>query len=298
MNFVLDIVCRIFILALGIVSNSIGVIVFALRKNFKKFPSRVVYIGLGLLSIMFTTTSILNDLFGVYGYKMEKISDFFCKLNLYMYEIFNPIVAWTLSFLSVDRFICIQFNNVQLNKKIWFQTTILFLIIICNLIAYTPAFFIMSLTNYTTNATNPNTVVCNGNKSAFELFDLINSTLIPFVVMLLFSSLLIYTIFSSRLKILRMASERDKARLKKDIKFAISSIFLNFFFLSLNLPIHVAPLLDISPYTELNVIFQLAIYLSFSVTFIIMFIFNSLFRKELLIMFRLSESTIRLFTIF
>jgi hypothetical protein len=116
--------------------------------------------------------------------------------------------------------------------------------------------------------------------------DLINSTLIPFILMFIFSILLIYTIFKSRLRILRLNSAVDRKKLRKDIKFAFTSILLNVTFCIINLPVCVANLLnDVSEYY-----YKLLLYLffiSFCINYYILFTFNSVFRKELFLMFNI-----------
>ena len=96
--------------------------------------------------------------------------------------------------------------------------------------------------------------------------------------MLIFSILLIVTIFKSRRRVHLNNSEREKRRLKKDIKIAISSVLMNLLFFILIMPLDLYLLL---PYYSDDVYYitSCIYYISFAVNFYIMFLTNSLFRK-------------------
>jgi hypothetical protein len=78
--------------------------------------------------------------------------------------------------------------------------------------------------------------------------------------MFLFSSLLIGYIFKSSFRINLNNSEREKKRLNKDIKFAITSLSMNLLFMILNFPIEIY---DFFPYYNTIIM----IYLPFNVYF-------------------------------
>jgi len=63
-----------------------------------------------------------------------------------------------------------------------------------------------------------------------------NITLIPSVLMILFSCLLIGSIFKARGRVRLNNSEREKKRLKQDVKFTISLLTMNLLFILLTLP--------------------------------------------------------------
>jgi hypothetical protein len=64
--------------------------------------------------------------------------------------------------------------------------------------------------------------------------DLIDFILKPFILMIIFSTLLIITIFKSRSKVNN--SLKENKRLRKDIKVSISLLSMNLLFNLLNLP--------------------------------------------------------------
>jgi hypothetical protein len=288
------------ILFLGLLGNLIGILVF-FRKNLLKFPTRNLYISLAIFDTIYLVYRMLGELTIENGISMYLISNNWCKIFRYFRYSLGPISAWLLVYISIDKFISIQFPNFKLIKLVKFQNTVIFLIVIFNLIYYIPFFIysklfivysnetnILNNTNYINNTNNELNCYFTElyHKKVLYMMDLINSTLIPFILMFIFSILLIYTIFKSRLRILRLNSAIDRKKLRKDIKFAFTSILLNVTFCIINLPVCVANLLnDISEYY-----YKLLLYLffiSFCINYYILFTFNSVFRKELFLIFNI-----------
>ena len=70
-----------------------------------------------------------------------------------------------------------------------------------------------------------------------SLYDFINIVGLPFLLMLIFSSLLILAIFQSRNRLMRNIAEQRN--FKQDIWFSVTSLSLNIIFLILNLPLSI-----------------------------------------------------------
>lgn len=127
---------------------------------------------------------------------------------------------------------------------------------------------------------------------AIYILKLSNNILIYFWSLLCFSILLILTIFNSRSRVNPNVSDRGKKRLKHDIKFAISLITMNLFFLLLILPLMINAFL--LPYysDDLHFILYYIYFISFAVNFYVLFITNSLFRKVFFsLFFKIENST-------
>jgi hypothetical protein len=122
---------------------------------------------------------------------------------------------------------------------------------------------------------------------------------LAFILMLLFSILLVHTILKSRLRILRFTNQRDRNRLKKDIQFAISSIFMNFFYLLVYLPACIYRILKSDHFvfkTDLFNIFHSIAFMHFCDHFYILFCCNTMFRREVLVRFRLKSRVYKINT--
>lgn len=83
---------------------------------------------------------------------------------------------------------------------------------------------------------------------------------------------------------IRIRSQQNRRKLLKDIKFAISSIVLNVTYFLLALPICIADLKYFNPNEMAYII--LVYYMIYCANFYILMISNSLFRREVFILFK------------
>ena len=121
--------------------------------------------------------------------------------------------------------------------------------------------------------------------------DLVKLIILPFSLMIIFSILLILSIFKSRSRININDSIRERKRLFKDIKFSISLISMNLLFILLNLPIEILSFLakDYLTFGYLYVAFGYIYYLASAINFYLIFLTNSLFRKEFLLLLKIKS---------
>jgi len=102
--------------------------------------------------------------------------------------------------------------------------------------------------------------------------------------MVCFSSLLIGTIYKARRRVHLNNSEREKKRLRQDIKFSINLILMNFFFFFLTIPNIIA----LFVYFHNSYLLYVAMYLfdiSYGINFYLILSTNSLFRSEFISLF-------------
>ena len=208
------------------------------------------------------------------------------------------ISSWLLVLASIDKFITIVFPNL---KKLNTNVEILILVVF-NLVYLSPYAILCennlmmkqycngtnineTLKSPTTNGTNITLTIECPYPEFYKYIELVISILIPFIAMLIFTSLLVRVIFQTRLKILNVNNRRDRNRLKKDIQFAITNISLNVLFICLDLPYFIIRILKMS--TDILNNFH---SFSFCMSFYILFITNSIFRHEILKMFGLKKT--------
>jgi len=210
-----------------------------------------------------------------------------CKLRGYWNFSIGAISLWYLVFITIERFVQIKFDHFKLLKQKNLQIFILILVIVYNLVAYSPfAIFYEIIPDYDSSL-NETYVYCSFKDLYVEFimftFDTANATILPFVIINIFSCLLIYTIISSRIKAMRMRSSSEKNRIFKDIRISLSILAINLTILLL-LPIQIANyfFFDLDPfYYDICC----CIYYSyFCLDAYILNVLNSNFRKELLTM--------------
>jgi hypothetical protein len=135
--------------------------------------------------------------------------------------------------------------------------------------------------------------------------DLFNSALVPFTLMVSFSSATIVTVFKSRLRISRRrrgnksvnstitAAAPNSSISARDVKFAITSLTLNVVFLTLSLPQLLWRVFKSGGDPDLNhmlfYIFNLFSFVPYESDFILELISNSIFREEFFKLFNLEK---------
>ena len=277
-----------FILLVGLFGNLIGLIVF-LHKDRRKLPSYNIYITLAIMDSFSLVFQIGKDWLFHFSIDLFKLSYFSCKFLKNIDYCIPSVSGWLLVGISVDRFISIRFSKAYITKKILTQRLIILTAFVSNMITYTPLFIYAekrtNISNISLDESDYGFSECNyfENENLVENIDLIYATLVPFLFLFTFSSLLIFVIFKSRLKFPHFTNRQDRNRLKKDVKFAISSIFFNLFFFIFHI------LTCIYSNERLTIEYDISLwvyYVSFCVNFYILFACNSIFRKKIFFIFR------------
>ena len=116
------------------------------------------------------------------------------------------------------------------------------------------------------------------------IVDLLNSTILPGLLMIVNTGLLIFALYKSRSKFFhRNPTRQEKLRKKKDIQFAISCISLNIIFLVLNVPNRLNTIITKEISSDTYYLLDNFYYLHFGLSFLIHFVSNRNFRQEVFI---------------
>ncbi len=213
----------------------------------------------------------------------------------YFLQIVSPNL---LTYISVEKLVSIKYPKkgyILRNKSV--QTAFSVGVLISSCLFYLPIifFYVITTTPYSyvyTNTTNEtyllNITLCtfiNANsQTLISVMDLFGRVLIPFILMSIFSLALLHTIFESRRRV--SSANRPNRMFKRDIRFAISSVLLNFIYLSFHLPLSVYVFFP-DYFSDLYYMFDIYIlYACYSTNFYLIFISNSLFRNEFILIFR------------
>ena len=276
-----------FIFLFGILGNIFGLIVLQSKKLRKIGP-------INIYRLLFITDtiyllSVIKTNFEFYGFELLIISNFWCKGYTYILNAISSIPPMLLVYISLERFVSIRYpNKIEFFRKKSIQFVYFFLIVLFNLIFYTPVIYLFEVV--VLNNEDNKKKVCTFTDTGSELFSMIftNRVLIPFLLMFTASILLINTIFESRRRIQSNYSYRENVTFRKDIKFAITSLTINVMHIVLNLPFILVYF--IYPYSIILVVMSMNLFLtSFAIQFYLIIISNWLFRREfylLLVIFR------------
>lgn len=130
---------------------------------------------------------------------------------------------------------------------------------------------------------------------AISIVYLLETLIVPFLIMFGSSVLIIRALYQSRTRIVAHQSrDAAAARKAKDFKFAVNSIVLNILFIALQIPVVLFSLLNITDRPTLAVFgysAALCFTMNFAKLFFGYFISNSIFRQELFNMVRFKASS-------
>ena len=279
-----------FLSLIGVVSNILSFIIFS-RKKFQNTIFSTYFRCLVTFDTL-TISLLINKFFELnFNIYFRDFSNELCKFRYYfIYSVF-PISGWTLVLISIDRFMNISFPNKFLFiKRVKFQFSMCFFVLGFNLAYYFPNLFYYIKVNVVLNNSTNQTIMtykCTNPGIPIEWMDMIESTLLPFICMLLFTSLTIILLFRSRKK--STLNNSNKLIRRKDLRFALTSITLNFVFFLLNLPYGILSLTnmynqDLSKnkdlYQLISSLFYLLTFSNSATVFFINLAVNSMFRNE------------------
>jgi hypothetical protein len=193
--------------------------------------------------------------------------------------------GWILVIISIDRYLSIVFpNRFACRKKTFFQIFVCLIVFLFNLVFYSPTNFYYLKFHNSTNGTI-NSVKCDNSGYPMEWLDFLNIAILPFTFMIIFTLLTLKSLFESR----RNSTLSNDNIKRKDIKFAITSIALNCFFLMINIPFNIYTVIkfkiESADSSIINFLAYASSYLNSSNLFYVNIVVNSMFRNEFMKMF-------------
>jgi hypothetical protein len=279
MNFNLDTFSSSYfapaIIILGLFGNLFGLIVIS-KKKLVKIGPQIVYIALFIFD--WINCIFIFQLYAAYEFNIDitLFSSLICKTHFYIISLFAPISPMLNVYISIERYISIAYlakKDFLRQKKI--QLAYIITIALFNLILYVPiviSFDLVIVENQTVC-----TFVDTFWQETYGYIDLTNRVIIPFALMIIFSILIIYTIFASRNR--TTSNARANRTFRKDVKFSLISITLNTSYIVFSLPISIIFFIQnfwLNPFYKFFYLFS---YISYMANFYLIFLANSLFRE-------------------
>ena len=277
------------IIAIGFIGNIITIIIF-LRKPFRNNSISTYCISLAFVECL-AIFQIFNDM----GYLAKNLflidqSETGCKIFSMSGLFSTTIPPYIMVVFSVDKLLSMRTRSIEILKKKWFQWSIVAAIALFHIVLYIyypilvkrseifPGYFICDVTTI-------------GFFQIFMIVVIFEMSIIPFIILITTSILIIRALVKSR-NTVELRGKLTKDRKSRDRKYAISSVTFNTIYIVLKLPSAIFYTL-VAFYSYYNIYFSafsaLLFYLNCSLGFFIHIVTNSLFRRELLILFRLSN---------
>ena len=281
------------IIILGLFGNLFGLIVIS-KKKLKKIGPQTVYIALFIfdyINFLLIFQSYIQQKFNI---DITLFSSLACKLYWYLNFAFGPISPMLNVYISIERYFSIAHQTMKhffIKKKIQFAFIIA--VTLYNLLLYIPMGLYTELIVIESNQTNLTifymdsyiNYICN-------VIDLVNRVIIPFLFMITFSILIIYSIFSSRRRISpNVRTNKANRVFRKDVRLSFIIILLNISFIVLSLPVTAIYFLSEYWFSYLMNFFNYLYFFSFCTNFYLMFSVNSLFRGGFYSIFIFSNKT-------
>ena len=273
----------------GIVGNIISFIVFS-RKTFQK-NSISIYCRTLAIFDMYIVLSIITDFYNIlYNYYIANYSDAVCVAMSYAYHAVGPIPGWILVAFSIDKAISLK-KVTSVMKKPNLHYMIVIGIVLFNLLLYieVPIFlrlFPLQIYGMTFYVCDPSTLSFG---NVLNIVYIIEGSALPFLIMVISSLVTIKTLRDSRHHV-EIVGSVDEKRKSRDRKFAITSITFNVLFIVLKMPLLVCVAIGYNFVSTYVYYIALALYfLNYSISFIVHFSTNSLFRRELFILLRIRK---------
>ena len=285
----------------GIFLNSLIIIIQSRRT----FRGTWLNVYLQILAINSLINNILFALDSIYSpFPLSFLTlNIPCKLSQYFIYAFCASASWILAFISIDRYISISFyRKPKIFETKIFNFAIFAMIFSWHFTYYSPyIIYFQSYNNFNESSYEVNLTVLNiaenqtsclvidsDIQTVLGYMDSINSTLLPFIVMLIFSILIIIKIRTTKNKISHQINLHSKSKVKrqrKDLKFSIIILMLNAVYLLFGLPISIDELYTFVD-NEVLITFAETYY---TIDFFVYLITNSSFRDEFLILLHIKN---------
>lgn len=279
------------IMCLGLMGNLISFLVF-LRPAFRSNSISTYCQALSLADSHILWEVVVDTGLIFYQTYFPNASNSICKIHFYVTLGLSSIPGWILVAFSVDKAITMRKppQSHSLLKKKWFQWTIVAGISLLNCLLYAEIPILLTVQPYSSG------FYCDMATmkyfQAVMILYLFESGLIPFGVMIVSSVLMIVWIRRSTKRIER-GGKLDSQRRSRDVKFAVSSLAFNLVYVLFKTPVVVLYLLsgyDINVASWVGTFSLFMFFANSSISFVVHFASNSLFRRELASLLRLRSN--------
>ena len=278
------------IIIIGTIANILAFIIFS-RKRFHNTIFATYFrflLAVDTVGLLYLATG--KFVYFRYEIQFRDFNQSLCGLTMLLAYSVPPVSAYTLVAISIDRFLTIAKPTFLLiRKKFSFQIYVCIGIVVANFIYNGQLFFsYLEIDDYYPNSTRLRCLIPY--QDTLQMMDLINSTIIPFLLMIISTILTIKSVFDSRKKISNQSNPNNPGRFR-DIKFSITSIAFNIIFLILNFPFVISTQID-TIMTDIESEFLVAFillltYLNHGTVFFINYSVNTMFIEEFNIFFNI-----------
>ena len=277
------------VIGIGIIGNLLSIVIFS-KKTFRNNSISTYCKALAICELWVIQQLIINIFILKQNILIYDQNDILCKFVYSFATYMASVQPWIMVAFSLDKLLSMRVSSIRLLKKKWFQWSV-----VAGIVLFTAALYIYVPIFIRIREVFPGYSICDVTSIGFFnthiIVFLFETSLIPFIIMVISSILTIRLLIKSRKAVARN-EQMTRDRKSKDRKYAITSIVYNISFIFLKLPLAIFYLLlayysiyDANLFTIANFLF----YVNMSMDFFIHLLTNSIFRRELLVLLRLAK---------
>ena len=290
--FILDGIIAPAIALLGVTTNTFILAIYSSKSFAKKLPLKRILLFVSVIYSLYVLKILKNFIKAVFGVDVNSVSAASCKLMNFSSAL-NGILCWNLIYISMERLFAIKSPAVKLlMRKPIHQTSFIVASIVINMLVYSYRLVLYETNEYVDNKANSTQYKCEiarehtNLEKLFSWFHMVNTALVPFMIMILSSSFLIYFISKSRKRMVAShstTSQNIKMKIQRDVRFSAITVFSDVVFILCNIPVKLYFVIYGSYESTDRLFFSLAdtfFYFGMTTNFFIYMAFNSMFRKQ------------------
>ena len=272
------------IISIGLIGNLISIIIFW-RKTFRNNSISTYCIALSINELFYLFKFIDNIGILAFNASPADQSDAYCKIYNYILIVRGSVQPCIMVAFSIDKLLSMRMSSIPILKKKWFQLSVVAGIVIFNCLLYLEVAILVKRREVALGR-----FVCDQTTISFfstlMIIVVLETCIIPFVIMVVSSILTIRLLIKSRNSVERVGN-LGRDRKSRDTKYAVSSVTFNIMFLILKTPLMIFYTLFAFYYYYDVYFFNISFFLSAlnsTSVFFIHLVTNSIFRRELLVL--------------
>lgn len=229
----IQMIIRVSIAVFGMVGNTFMFLIYS-RPKLERFSLSTYFRFVAVVNFALNSIWIAFFVAKNFNFKIQTSSPLACKLTIYLISLTGPMSSWLEVAAGLDRFFTIIYpGRFDFIRKVWFRRAVVSALLLVILIIY--AYLLFEYDLRFENHTNFNPVCRIAGQDPTAYVDLICACLLPFGFMVFSSAATLFVVIRSREK--ANSDVLVNTRRRRDIKFGITIIFLNLFFLTMSAPI-------------------------------------------------------------
>lgn len=277
---------------LGLIGSAISIVVFS-RRRFAMKPIGVYCKCIAIFDLFIVVNFLVNITELILNHSIFDRYNFVCKFVTFISTAISPMPGYILAVFSLDQFISASNINIKhrfsFTRTKRFQYALISAIFLVHCLIYSPVFVLVSVRN------ESSILVCKAENNVLPIMLLVESSLLPFSVIITTTSLIVKRLVYAKRVMYRLrlidSNRRFQINNYRIIKYVFNSVIVNVIcmFLFFTTPLFFSCLLPRVNFATSSLIDSICFFLfnlNFSLHFFVYLSFNSNFKCEFFLLIR------------